>query len=366
MNSNQPLVTVIIPSYNHSDFIGEAIESVLNQTYKNLELLIADDCSTDNSREIIGMYLDKRIVTMFNKKNKGAAINFNDAILKANGKYIALLNSDDSWELNKLEIQVDFLEKNKEYGAVFTDAKFLDENNNVLENKQYIWSEIFTQRNRSQGEWLQRFFFELNCICHPSMLIRKEVYDGTDLYNPGLRQLPDFKMWVDIVKFTKIYIIDEKLVKFKVLENDKNTSSDTEENRIRNKNEIRLIMIDFFENVSLDLFKEGFGEHLINKEIISEEEMLCEQAFLYLKMQNELEFLYSSLAIEKFYFLFSNKKSRNILEENYGFSINNFYELTAMNNFASLSKFDNYRKNDMDIYDKTMYILKKIKKHLKI
>ena len=98
-----PKVTVIIPSYNHAKFIGEAIQSVLDQTFQDFEILIRDDGSKDNSIEIIKQFTDSRIKFAANPHNMGACYTANTMIDEANGEYIALLNSDDVWMLDKLE-----------------------------------------------------------------------------------------------------------------------------------------------------------------------------------------------------------------------------------------------------------------------
>ncbi|WP_286409833.1 glycosyltransferase family 2 protein [Myroides marinus] len=108
------MVSIIMPSYNASKFIGESIESVLNQTYQDWELLITDDCSKDNSREIIESYIlkDNRIKLYQLPINGGAAVARNHSINKARGKYIAFLDSDDIWSSTKLEEQIAFMQSN--------------------------------------------------------------------------------------------------------------------------------------------------------------------------------------------------------------------------------------------------------------
>lgn len=109
-----PLVTVIIPTYNRSHLIENSIKSVLNQTYKNLELYIIDDASTDKTEEIISSIKDDRIIYIKNSTNFGAAKSRNIAIERANGKYVAFLDSDDTWYRNKLELQVNEMENTSE------------------------------------------------------------------------------------------------------------------------------------------------------------------------------------------------------------------------------------------------------------
>ena len=107
------LVSIIMPSYNTGKYIEDSIKSVLDQTYKNWELIIVDDCSTDDTEKSIKKYLkDKRIKFYKNEKNSGAAISRNKALKIAKGRWIAFLDSDDLWDKHKLELQISFMEKN--------------------------------------------------------------------------------------------------------------------------------------------------------------------------------------------------------------------------------------------------------------
>lgn len=106
------LVSIIMPSWNTGRFIAESIQSVINQTYTNWELLIVDDCSTDNTDEVVASFNDERIKYFHNEKNSGAALTRNKAIREAQGEWIAFLDSDDLWNPKKLEYQIKFMKKN--------------------------------------------------------------------------------------------------------------------------------------------------------------------------------------------------------------------------------------------------------------
>lgn len=121
------LVSIIMPSYNTEGYIGQTIESVLQQTYTNWELLIVDDCSTDHTDEVVAKYPDERIVYMKNDKNSGAAISRNRALRSAKGRWIAFLDSDDLWYPTKLEEQIAFMQKNQ-FVFSYTDYCEIDEN----------------------------------------------------------------------------------------------------------------------------------------------------------------------------------------------------------------------------------------------
>lgn len=116
------LVSIIMPSWNTGRFIAESIESVLAQTYKNWELLIVDDCSTDNTDEVVASFKDTRIKYFKNEKNSGAALTRNRAMREAQGEWIAFLDSDDLWAPNKLEKQLGFMNDN---GYVFSYHDFV-------------------------------------------------------------------------------------------------------------------------------------------------------------------------------------------------------------------------------------------------
>ena len=126
------LVSIIMPSWNTAKYIAESIQCVVNQTYQNWELLIVDDCSTDNTDEIVAPFLDdKRIKYLHNEKNSGAALTRNKAMREAQGEWIAFLDSDDLWTPDKLEKQVRFMQEHG-YVLSYTEYEKIDEDDNAL------------------------------------------------------------------------------------------------------------------------------------------------------------------------------------------------------------------------------------------
>ena len=120
------LVSIIMPSWNTGKYIAESIQSVLAQTYTNWELIIVDDCSTDNTDEVIANFCDKRIRYLKNTQNSGAALTRNRALREANGEWIAFLDSDDIWLSEKLENQIEFMTRNN-YVFSYHDFEKIDE-----------------------------------------------------------------------------------------------------------------------------------------------------------------------------------------------------------------------------------------------
>lgn len=126
-NRVRGLVSVIMPSFNTEKYINDSINSVLRQTYDNFELIIVDDCSSDNSVEVIKKYDDSRIRLIVNTSNKGAAFSRNRALIESKGEWIAFLDSDDLWEPKKLEEQIKFMQESNCWFS-YTDYKEFKDN----------------------------------------------------------------------------------------------------------------------------------------------------------------------------------------------------------------------------------------------
>ncbi len=183
------LVTIITPNYNTADFIGETIESVLAQTFDDWEMIIVDDASTDNSREIIQAYADKdkRIKPVFLKENGGQGKARNIATDLASGQYIAFLDSDDIWHPEKLERHLNFIKKEK---AVFshTSYGFIDEEGKNILKDFHVSAHPVTYK-----DLLKRT--EISCLT--------AMYDVQKIgkfYMPNLRRKQDYGLWLAILK----------------------------------------------------------------------------------------------------------------------------------------------------------------------
>ena len=227
-----PKVSVILTSYNHDKYLREAIESVLNQTFQDFELIIWDDDSVDDSWNIIQSYSDSRIQAVTNPQNKGPVFGINKAIFDiASGEYIAIHHSDDVWELDKLEKQVDYLDANQDVGAVFTWGQIIDEHS--VEST----ADCFYQENKTRWQWLNQLFLERNHLCHPSVLIRKLCYQDVGVYHLSLFQTPDAEMWSRVLIKFPIHVIQEKLTKHRKFSDKSNVSGEIIESVIRANNE---------------------------------------------------------------------------------------------------------------------------------
>ena len=234
----EPLVSILLTSFNHERFIEEAITSVLNQSFSNFELIIWDDASTDRSWERIQAFRDQRIRAHRNPTNS-CATGLKDVLMAANGDLIAIHHSDDSWEPNKLAEQVKVLQDSPEIGACFTQVAVIDQEGLPISNADRHYTAVFNQPNKTRHEWLWHLFFYGNALCHPSVLIRKQCYEVVGTYNEGLYQLPDYHMWIRLCLHYDIEVIPQPLTRFRVNTQEYGSmSAPTMNNIIRHRHEI--------------------------------------------------------------------------------------------------------------------------------
>lgn len=329
-----PTVSVIMATYNHANFVTEAIQSVLRQTGVDFEFIIADDGSSDSTREVAASILDERIKFFPCEVNRGAGVVTNELIERASGEFIALINSDDYWcDSNKLACQVEFLRKNPKIGACFGKAKFIDRDGHPIAKASIPNGDVFDQDNRSQGAWLRRFFTEGNCICHPTMLIRKSCYHHLGMYSNRLRQLPDMEMWIRLIKYYPIHIIDRELVAFRLMPGE-NASSQTVVNSIRTINEHYLIADDFFDDVTAEQLIDGFSDLLINKNIPSDIHLDIEKALLFWSYNQWLGKPYQMIGMLKINKLLNSPAHQKIMNEEY--RLNDRWFQTELGNIDAL------------------------------
>lgn len=201
LSNKLPLVSVILPVFNSEKYIRESIESILYQTYENLEILIYNDGSTDKSLEIIKSYEDNRI-KLFNSVNKGYLIHLNNGIRESRGKYIVRMDSDDVSELSRIEKQVSFMEANLDIGLCGTWIRVIDSPEEI--------------KYETDSSKLKCLLFFLNPIVHPSVILRKSVLIANKiLYNDQFYTSEDYHMWVEISKYSKIANYPEILLNYR-------------------------------------------------------------------------------------------------------------------------------------------------------
>lgn len=204
MNSNK-LISVIIPSYNSGKYLEKALKSVIKQSYKNLEIIIINDGSTDNTEEIVKNWQkkDKRIRYLEHKKNLGLSAARNNAIKIAKGEYFALLDADDVWLAQKIEIQL---------------QKALRENADLVFSNWYFWEpekeilKIFSSTPIKKFENLFYLFIKKNLGSPSTALIKKSNLAKIGLFNENLKSSEDYDLWLRfILNGMKIVFCEEPL-----------------------------------------------------------------------------------------------------------------------------------------------------------
>ena len=212
MEQKQEKVSIIVPMYNAEKFIGKTIESVLSQTYKNWEMLIMNDVSTDNSFAVVSEFAkkDERIKIVNTEKNVGVVKGRNYLIDLASGKYIAFLDADDYWHNEKLEKQVKFM---KEKNASISCTEYT----RITENGEKI-NEIVIKSEISYTDMLKNNY--LGCLT-----VMYDVEKVGKQYFKELEKNEDYVLWLEIVKDVKIiYGLKENLAYYRVLDNSRSSN----------------------------------------------------------------------------------------------------------------------------------------------
>ena len=343
---NIPTISVILTSYNHEKFISQSIESVLEQTFKDFELIIIDDNSTDNSWDIITSYKDNRIIPIRHEKNVRSGVTYNAIKNIAIGKYIAIHHSDDIWMPDKLEKQVKFLEENLSYNAVFTRVEIIDETGQTFLNKNHFYYNVFEQPNRSRFEWLNYFFYYGNALCHPSVLVRKECYEDYKMFDYGYSQLPDFIKWVKICLNSEIYILNERLIKFRILNNEKNTSGNKVDSRISNSIEFYKILNEFRYIKNPKEFIEMIPEA---KKYVVENEIITDFALAMECIKPNMTPMHKLFGILLLFELVNNDEKSKQISKLYNFSHMDLIEIKGRYDIFGVIPKDNYTDSKLYI-----------------
>ncbi|QPJ84751.1 glycosyltransferase family 2 protein [Sarcina sp. JB2] len=200
------LVSIIIPTYNREKLIQRSIDSVLNQTYKNIEIIIVDDNSTDNTYKVIKSYMEKYSFIKYIKHsvNKGACVARNTGIKVAKGYYIAFLDSDDEWTENKLEKSTLIFEKEKSIGIVYSNMYLIDcktGKSKIHKSKKY--------RDNYYGLLCENIIGSTSLI-----IVKKEIFDDVGMFKEGLVSCQDWDFYINVAQKHKIAKIDEPLLKY--------------------------------------------------------------------------------------------------------------------------------------------------------
>lgn len=202
-----PEVSVIIPVYNQAQFIDKAIKSVLKQSYQDFEIIVINDGSTDNTEAIVKGFIDFRIRYICHKNNSGVSEARNTGIRLSRGKYIALLDADDEFLPEKLDMQVKLLRNEPfDVGMVCAWSFNMDKNGDCI-----------SKRNLPRKEgYIFEDLLSTNPISVPTVLIRKECFKKIGLFDSSLDGQEDWDMWIRVAKYYKFSLIKIPLAKRRI------------------------------------------------------------------------------------------------------------------------------------------------------
>ncbi len=205
MNSNpyQKTVSVLIPTYNSGKFIAKAVQSVIEQTCSPYEVIVIDDGSTDETKDVLRQFGNS--IKYFYQENRGPSSARNTSIKTAKGDYISFLDADDVWTPNKIEVQLDFLERHRDIGLVFSDVEEFDEEKIILKRSRMA-DQVFGHDIALQVP-LQEAYIKLlmkNFICTSTVMVKREYFKKVGFFDESLRIVEDRDMWLRIAAYYNI------------------------------------------------------------------------------------------------------------------------------------------------------------------
>lgn len=253
MPTKDPLITVITPTFNRAEFILEAVESVMGQTYGNFEFLIVDDGSQDNTVERLEPYLQDKRIRLFQQENQGQSVARNVALAEASGDFICFLDSDNYWPLDKLEKQVRIFEQHPEVDVLYGD--------NVIINEQGV--EISRKNmSRYSGRIASKMIRD-NCVSMNTAMARRRCFDEMGGMSGKRRVADDYDLWLRFSARYHFRYEPEYWAWYRVMEDQ--ISSDKTQRFQVNEAIIHDFRREFPEALSAREFDLGFAHFYIRK-----------------------------------------------------------------------------------------------------
>lgn len=214
---SNPLVSVCIPTYNSARYLRKSLGSIVKQTYDNIEIIVSDNASTDNTKEIVKLFTDNRVKYRRNSTNIGCYNNYNECLKVARGKFVAFYHSDDVYELDIVERELEFLQNHTGVAAVFALDRLINENDRLisrinlpkeLKNRNvYNFSEIYKALLKNGNSFLRT----------PTFMARISIYNNIGLFNEkDFGTSADLEIWLRILEKYPIGILDQTLMKHRI------------------------------------------------------------------------------------------------------------------------------------------------------
>ncbi|EDO6594738.1 glycosyltransferase [Campylobacter coli] len=332
-----PKISILTPCYNHEKYISAYLQSVLNQTFNDFELIIVDDYSSDQSVKEVEKFKDNRIKLIKHLYNKGINATLNTAFKNSSGDCIVFMASDDMFEVNALEKINEVFENNQNIDVVYPALKYINEDNQIFKNRKItnVSNEI---------DLIRDFFIIGNCLTSPGMSIKRKTYDKIYPLDNAFCNQQDTLMHIKLLlNKAKIFILDDYLVRYRVATTNASISAGMSSNIARANLEMEILMQEFLKMNDLDLLEKIFAKEIQATSIKPYKETL--KFFLgYMALQSDDEFkkYWGYHKIMEYYNIPSNVE---ILKEKYNFTFKDYVKLSSFCINGRLEKkFKKYKK----------------------
>ncbi|WP_324983109.1 glycosyltransferase family 2 protein [Hyalangium sp.] len=314
-----------MPSYNHAPFVERAVGSVLEQSLGDLELIIVDDGSTDDSRRILKSLEDPRISLIF-QDNEGPSSALNTGLARARGQYIAFMSSDDVSLPHRLQTQLEFM-RAEQLDLVFTLPQLIDERGRRLDDGDF--PAFFGKTFSSSAELFRLLFYQGNFLCAPSAFLRADVLRAAGRFRPGSIQLQDFDMWVRMCPRSQIRLMGERLVQYRTraegnLSGGKHT--------VRMRFELAVLYQSLLDNIPGAFLRAAFPDVVGPDVAASAEDLELDKSFIYLSHEDPL---IRAMGAQRLFSQLEDDRLAARLRDERGFDLGQFFRMTDTLDFQN-------------------------------
>lgn len=337
MTGSKPKFSILCPAYNHEKYIKDYIDSIINQTFGDFELIIVDDCSTDKTVDIAKSYDDKRIKIIQKEYNKGINDSINIGFENSVGDYCVLLASDDIAMIDYLETVNNVIKSNPNNGVIYASLKYMDISDNYISAVSQN-SQEWRLKPRDRFEILNEMFYMWNCLPSPGMVVRRDIISKVLPLNLAMVNIQDYQMHVDILLLTEPYMIQEPKILYRYNTCGKSLSSRNEYTVIREKFETLNFMNSFLHIQDLNILKSIFPD---NKSDFKDDKLIS----YYLAKEALKSNLYEKQlwGYNTIMHLIKTKEGFDTLFQKENLDFKNYLALSKMINFKNKFELNKYK-----------------------
>lgn len=340
-----PRFSILTPSFNHEKYVGYFIESILAQSFKNFELIIVDDCSSDDNIKQIQKYQDSRITLLQHKYNQGINASLNTAFEHSKGEYLVFCASDDMLQPNALE-ELDKTLQNHPTKAIYSNLLIIDGNNKITGSA----SKTHLKYNGKREKFLHTIFLSHNCLLSPGLCVPRNIFQNMYPLQYAICNMQDVQIHINILMQGDILGLDKNLILYRMV-GDKKSISSQDTALVREEAEIEYLLNTFLNIKDIALIEQIFSNEIQTRKIKPYNDTLpFFLGVMALQSPYKIRQIWGYHKIIDFY---NKKENMELLYNKYNFTFKDYIE------------FSNYLKQDKDM-QKYRDKYKKYKKYFKI